>query len=596
VKRYPFKFLDAYTREDGDIFFGRKEEIDSLYEMVFQSDLILVYGASGTGKTSLIQCGLANRFQSHDWLALNVRRGNDLNASLEQALQEAGSSGDGESIDWSDLDHIATSTTVPSESPLIQNLKNTYLRHFKPIYLIFDQFEELYILGDKQEQRQFIQTVRAILNVKQPVKLLISIREEYLGYLREFEKIVPEIMRKKLRVEPMYLDKVVTVIKGVGTLHNSNVRLKAGEEDAIAEGIFEKIRGDEKTLGIQLPYLQVFLDKLYVDITGDEQRQADAVFTLEALQKMGDIGDVLRNFLDEQVQYIARQHQQTPDAIWQVLSPFVTLDGTKEPLTAEQLSQRLALNRHPMEPERLQAVLAELQKRRILRYSEQSQRYEIAHDTLAKQINAKRSDEEIAVLEVQRLVKSQVAMKADVREYFSEKQLLFVEPYLDRLQLAPEEAKWVAESRARLEAQREEEKHREKEETARILEEARREKQRAEEAERLKGLAEQGQKRARIFSTIAGLIALATIGLGVMAQWQRQKAHNAARSARNSLIQSCNSEIARFNGEILTAQRNQNSFRQYGAEDDVILLETRKIDSLRYRIETLQHQIKELEQ
>lgn len=65
---YPFKLLDAYTREDRNFFFGRDEEIARLYEIVFQSDLIVLYGASGTGKTSLIQCGLAGKFESHDWL------------------------------------------------------------------------------------------------------------------------------------------------------------------------------------------------------------------------------------------------------------------------------------------------------------------------------------------------------------------------------------------------------------------------------------------------------------------------------------------------------------------------------------------------
>ncbi|MFN0215047.1 MAG: ATP-binding protein, partial [Saprospiraceae bacterium] len=89
-KRYPFKFLDAYTREDSDIFFGREQEVNELYEMAFQTDLLLVFGASGTGKTSLIQCGLASKFQSHDWLALNIRRGSNLNMSFEKALREAG--------------------------------------------------------------------------------------------------------------------------------------------------------------------------------------------------------------------------------------------------------------------------------------------------------------------------------------------------------------------------------------------------------------------------------------------------------------------------------------------------------------------------
>ena len=58
----PFKFLDAYQKEDGDIFFGREAEVQELYKMSYQTNLILVYGVSGTGKTSIVRCGLANCF------------------------------------------------------------------------------------------------------------------------------------------------------------------------------------------------------------------------------------------------------------------------------------------------------------------------------------------------------------------------------------------------------------------------------------------------------------------------------------------------------------------------------------------------------
>ncbi|HNG89581.1 MAG TPA: ATP-binding protein, partial [Saprospiraceae bacterium] len=276
-KRYPFKFLDAYTRADSDFFFGRKDEIDALYHMVFETDLLLVYGASGTGKTSLIQCGLASRFQSHDWLALNVRRGNNLNESLDKALEQAGAGASADTdFDWIDEDLSAGAGAKPAEplSPLARRFKAIYLRHFKPLYLIFDQFEELYILGSRAEQRQFVDTVREVLRVKQPVKIILSIREEYLGHLYEFERAVPELLRKKIRVEPMNLDKVKTVIQSVGDRPDSLVRLRAGEEEAIAVGIFEKIRGGEKTLHIPLPYLQVFLDKLYLHATADKTRQS----------------------------------------------------------------------------------------------------------------------------------------------------------------------------------------------------------------------------------------------------------------------------------------------------------------------------------
>lgn len=491
-KKYPFKFLDAYTREDSDIFFGRNEEVEILYEMVFQTDLLLVYGASGTGKTSLIQCGLASKFQSHDWLALDIRRRGNLNESFEKILEEAGGiiqTEEEESLDWLEEDWTTDTPTPVQLSPLAQRLKTIYLKHFKPIYLIFDQFEELYILGDKTEQNQFIETVKEILLVEQPVKIIISIREEYLGYLYEFERKVPELLRKKLRVEPMNLEKVKTVVQKIAALPQTNIRLEKGKEVDIAEQIFTKIRGEEKTLSIQLPYLQVFLDKLYLQITADESRQAEAEFTLAALQNTGNIGDVLRDFLEEQVLSIAEQLGQAPENIWKVLSPFVTLEGTKDPMSEKMLYKRLSHIKPTLIHQTLQAFV----KSRILRYTEKEQLYEIAHDALAKQIHAKRSDEEIALLEVRRLIKTQTHLKPAAREFFTQKQLLFITPFLEKLNLEQKEKQWIEESKVHLEQQKT-----------------------AEEAKKEQELANT-KKRLRIVRGLLGLAILAFVVAGYFA-------------------------------------------------------------------------------
>ncbi len=87
-------------------------------------------------------------------------------------------------MDWltDGLDDEETVTTTTRElTRLAQSLKNIYITSFRPVYLIFDQFEELFILGSPDEQKQFIQTVKEILEVEQPVKMIFSIREEYLG-------------------------------------------------------------------------------------------------------------------------------------------------------------------------------------------------------------------------------------------------------------------------------------------------------------------------------------------------------------------------------------------------------------------------------
>jgi hypothetical protein len=576
-KRYPFKFLDAYTREDSDFFFGRTDEIEALYEMVFQTDLLLVYGASGTGKTSLIQCGLASKFQSHDWLALHIRRGSNLNTSLEKALQDAGGViEEGEQqLDWLEEDWTNDTTmAAPTKtlSPLARRFKTIYLKHFKPIYLIFDQFEELYILGNKEEQNQFILTIKEILLVEQPVKIIISIREEYLGFLYEFERAVPELLRKKLRVEPMNLDKVETVVKSISESKQSNVHLKRGEEDAIAEGIFAKIRGDEKTLSIQLPYLQVFLDKLYLQVTaGDERREADAELSMKALETMGDIGDVLRNFLDEQVLLTAQKLVQQPTDIWRILSPFVTLEGTKEPLSELALRDRLP----EMDATLIAVTLRTFVNSRIVRYAEDKELYEIAHDSLARQIHDKRTDEEIAQLEVQRLIQSQIALKPEAREYFTEKQLALMEPYLEKFRLSEEELEWIRQSQKQVVLQKEAAGKRQKDELAKT------------------------QKRLRSVIGLLLVAVLALVAAGYFAWWANQKAAEAEQAngeAQKSLETAYQSDIQRMNTEIAIAKRNLASYRQFHAENDVIQLEEKRMDSLSKQVIFLKAKIESLQQ
>lgn len=460
MKKYPFKFLDSYLREDRGVFFGRDEEINALYEMVFQSAAVLVYGASGTGKTSLINCGLAGKFQPHDWLDLMIRRGANINISLATVLEEAGGKidSDFDESKWIDEWEVDADKSNQELTPIGKSIRAVYQKYFRPIYLIFDQFEELFILGTVSEQQIFIETVKGILQSGQPVKMIFSIREEYLGYLFEFERAIPQLLRKKLRVEPMNLEKVKQVIIGATTFEGSTISIKKGEEDAVAEGIFHKIKGAKKSLTIQLPFLQVFLDKLYLNITGDKKREMPAEFTLEKVNEMGEIGDILTNFLEEQVADISVELKGkypilSPELTWKIISPFATLEGTKDPITKKELFDRVP----DLDQQLVNDVVEEFSNSRLVRYNENMETYEISHDSLAKPIAEKRSVEETALLEIKRLIKSQVGVKEDAREYFTEKLLLYLEPYLGKFKQTEEEKNWIAKSKVSLQQEKQKE-------------------------------------------------------------------------------------------------------------------------------------------
>ena len=89
------------------------------------------------------------------------------------------------------------------ENPLPRIIEDLFAEYLRPIYLVFDQLEELFILGDEQEQRIFTQTMTDIYHAKLPCRLLFVLREEYLAHLYEFEKRIPTLFKRRMRVEAM---------------------------------------------------------------------------------------------------------------------------------------------------------------------------------------------------------------------------------------------------------------------------------------------------------------------------------------------------------------------------------------------------------
>ena len=66
----PFKGLHYFDQNDAAIFFGREREIGDAKELLEQArrygetGLLLVLGASGSGKSSLVRAGLVPRLRA----------------------------------------------------------------------------------------------------------------------------------------------------------------------------------------------------------------------------------------------------------------------------------------------------------------------------------------------------------------------------------------------------------------------------------------------------------------------------------------------------------------------------------------------------
>lgn len=381
--RSPFKFLDAYTEADQEVFFGRAEEVAALTEMLQKNRLVLIYGPSGAGKTSLVQCGLSSQFHPTDWLPILIRRHDGINQSLRSAL---------------------TALMEMEDASLTDQIDALYAEYLRPVYLIFDQFEELLILGSKAEQSRFADDLRTLLGAQLPCRILLIMREEYLARLYPFERSIPRLFTRRLRVEPMSrpnLKKVIT-----GSCSAFNITFEAPE--AGPEKIIDNLSQEES--GLPLPYLQAYLDQLYQlsyqAAYGHETIAAyppPLVFQTAQIEQLGAMENVLERFLWEQLDRLQNLVQKRyPDAgsgtARQVADAFVTQQGTKRPVSFTVDSNQLVLSKSA--PPYLAALPADLrdfclrnlEDKRIL--TDAGGSLELAHDSLAAIIDQARTEEQ----------------------------------------------------------------------------------------------------------------------------------------------------------------------------------------------------------
>ena len=421
----PFKFLDPFKLADRAYFFGRDKETKQLYRLVQQTPLLILYGLSGTGKTSLIQCGLAGEFDGPDWLPLWIRHQANINDSLQAAIKRLLPESEGE---------------IPSQ------IWQLYKHFLRPVYLIFDQFEELFILGEDGDQKKFIATLKTILDDELPCTILIVIREEYLGRLYPFEKAISSLFDYRLRVEPMDNANVKTVLRE--SFQKFNIEVEGENQEQKEERLEEIIKNVSlERSGVELPYLQVYLDQLYH--TYPEQRPEKGEswphinITKKAISKFGKIDEVLTKYLDKQIVRIARLLDLPLDAatnsVKLALNGFVSDEKTKRPVRYKRIDKIIELEPAqrihftPLSPQVLSLCFDEFEKAKLIRSEPGS--VEIAHDSLAEIIYGWRTDEQRERDNFKNQIRLASSSFSKTGEYLTRKQLVKFEdvlPILDK--------------------------------------------------------------------------------------------------------------------------------------------------------------------
>lgn len=415
----PYKFLDSYTEGDRDIFFGRDQEIEEVYKKVFQGQTLFIYGESGTGKSSLISCGLANRFKKADWLPVKVRRGDNINQSLINELDK---------ISLTKIENLNGNFS----SNLYKYTRSLYLDYFKPVYFIFDQFEELYLMGTRNEWKEFIAGIKALTEKDLNVHFIFIIRSEYLHFLSEFEEELPEVFNNKIRIEKITRQKAKECIEGPCKIFNIKI------DQDFSDQLLDRLSPD--SIEVELTYLQVYLDRVY-KLASTYSKDGGVKFSRELLNDIGLVSDVLSDFLDEQLEQMPDQ-----EAAQTVLKGFVTIEGTKRQAGKEDIISFSGSLGEGIDEIKVNSVLADLLERRIIKELPDQQKFELRHDALAGKIFEKITIRERELIEVRQFLEYGLSEYKKRRFLLNEKDLSYIEPHLPVLDLKGEVKNFVDES------------------------------------------------------------------------------------------------------------------------------------------------------
>jgi WD40 repeat protein len=159
----PYVGLTAFGQEDAERFFGRDRLIDRLTRQVRDDRVVVVVGASGAGKSSLLRAGLMPRLGDR---AVLFTPGSAPLEECARALEDA------------------TPDTV----------------------LVVDQFEEIFTLcEDRDIRRRFVDRLTAR-------RVVLGVRADFYGHCTDFPALVEAMGRAQITVGPMSTDELRAAI------------------------------------------------------------------------------------------------------------------------------------------------------------------------------------------------------------------------------------------------------------------------------------------------------------------------------------------------------------------------------------------------
>jgi hypothetical protein len=408
---HPYKSLDSFEGRDAAIFHGRRYASRALANRVLGERLTVLYGESGSGKTSLIQAGVRPLLALEESLliTLPVAPGIHLRDALGQAIVAIAKE---------------AKLAIVNDQPIAQ-LQAWRQLLGSPIVIALDQFEQTFEALGQEERQAAAGTLRDWLaDELAGLHLLIVIREDYLGRLQNLEERVPSLLDNLFRLERMGDEQARAAI--VEPAASFGWRW----EPALVERLLADLREER---GVDPPKLQIVCDRIYGYSAAVDKE--DPEITSADYEALGGAAAILEQYIDEVVNAFAPEQATLAKRLLGALSG----GGIKIRLERNDL-----LRSAETDLARAQPVLDSLTDQRIIRRIQDPNdsalaAYELTHDTLTYNIVQWLGDDFWNSQRARQIVRDAVPRWDDSRRLLSLTDLRLIKGQRGRVQFKTDE-------------------------------------------------------------------------------------------------------------------------------------------------------------
>jgi WD40 repeat protein len=304
----PYFFLGRFRREHAPLFFGRSHYIRALYNRVTHENaapVILLFGQSGAGKSSLLEAGLLPRLeQSHTCLYLRRSRETGLSGTLHQALNRliTGLS--------NPLPFQLDCATIPDKWQWLESGNRP------PLLVILDQVEEAYTSFNPDlphEVACFLEDINPLFRT--PItyprgKLILGYRKEYHPEIEEQLKEC-QIPHAAEFLQPLDRDGIVEVVTGLTRTPRLTRQYNLEIEETLPVIIADDLTEDPYSP--VAPTLQIILTKMW-ETPKPDPYSTRRFFRVHRYQELRKTGLLMEDFFKEQMEALHRWNPESVDS------------------------------------------------------------------------------------------------------------------------------------------------------------------------------------------------------------------------------------------------------------------------------------------